>query len=142
MGYNWQDIGLAIEEVSSMGRRRYGSGYGGGRFSYRRRERRREERSVEMVSFGLIIVLFAVTLLYPNISPATVSFIGGGILTGAAVFQWQRRWRVNPMTWIGGIVLLIAGVLGLQGREVPYGMLLPLAIFGLVILASFVTGEF
>jgi hypothetical protein len=111
------------------------------RYSYRRRERKNEERQIELASFGLIIVLFAITLLYP-MSPATVAFIGGGILTGAAVYQWQRRWRVNPMTWIGGIVLLIVGLFGLQGRGVPYGMLLPLAVFGLVILASFVTGEF
>ncbi len=128
-----------------MARRRYGIGYGyesSGRYSYRRRERRREERTVEMVSFGLIIVLFAITLLYPGISPATVSLIGGGILVGAAIFQWQRRWRVNPVTWIGGAIMLIAGIFGLQGRVVPYGMLLPYGIFGLVILASLVTGEF
>jgi hypothetical protein len=111
------------------------------RYSPQRRERRSEERRIELASFGLIIVLFAITLVYP-LSPSTVAFIGGGILTGSAVYQSQRRWRVNPMTWIGGIVLLILGVFGLQGRTVSYNMLLPLAVFGLVILASFLTGEF
>ncbi len=127
-----------------MARRRYGWDYNsrsGGRFNYRRRERRNEERQVELVTFGLIIVLFVITLLYP-LSPAVVAFIGGAILTGSAVIQWQRHWRVNPMTWLGGIILLIVGVFGLQGRGVPYGTLLPLAIFGLVLLASFLTGEF
>ena len=109
---------------------------------YRRRERRSEERTVEMVSFGLIIVLFAVMLLYPKISPATIALIGGLILVGSAVFQWQRRWRVNPATWIGGVIMLVAGFLGLQGQPMPLGIYLPLLVFGIVIVASFLTGEF
>jgi hypothetical protein len=127
-----------------MARRRYGSGYGygygGGRVNYRRRERRSGERQVELVTFGLIILLFLISLLYP-LRSEVIAFIGGGILTASALYQWQRRWRVNPMTWIGGIVLLILGVLGLQGR-MAYSILLPLAAFGLVLLASFLTGEF
>ena len=111
----------------------------GGRY---RRERRREERTVEMVSFGAIILLFIVTLLYP-IPPATIALIGGGVLVGAAIFQWQRRWRVNPVTWIGGIILLLAAYYGMQGaRSLPGGMFLPMGIFALVILASFLSGEF
>src|SRR5690349_10008117 len=103
--------------ASTMARRRYGAGYdyGGRRVNYRRRERRSEERQVELVTFGLIILLFLVSLLYP-LRSEVIAFIGGGILTASALYQWQRRWRVNPMTWIGGIILLILGVFGLQGR--------------------------
>jgi hypothetical protein len=94
-----------------------------------------------MASMGLIIVLFAITLLYP-IKPEVIALIGGGIFLAAAVFQWQRRWRVNPMTWIGGLVMLIAGIMGLQGSGLPGGVFLPLGVFALVIVASLLTGEF
>jgi intracellular septation protein A len=131
-----------------MARRRYSREYDTYPASYRsrsgryRRERRQEERTVEMVSFGAIIVLFVITLLYP-IPAATISLIGGGVLVGAAVYQWQRRWRVNPITWIGGAVMLFAGLWGIQGgRGVPGNMFLPMGIFALVIIASFLTGEF
>ena len=134
-------------------RRRYDSGYdrgyesrGGGsrRYGYRRRERRSEERQVEMASFGIIIVIFAITLLFPGkFSPAWISVIGGGILVASGVYQSQRRWRVNPMTWIGGIALLVAGVLSLSGNSpLPGGILLPIGIFAAVIVASAITGEF
>ncbi len=109
---------------------------------YRRRERRQEERTVELVSFGLIIVLFAITLLYPGINTATIALIGGAVLLASAVFQWQRRWRVNPMTWIGGAVMLIVGLLALQGYPMPLGIFLPMLVFGAVIIASFLSGEF
>jgi hypothetical protein len=126
-----------------MARRRYGASYdyrGGRRFSYSRRERRGGERQVELVTFGLIIVLFLISLLFP-LRSEVIAFIGGGILTASALYQWQRRWRVNPMTWIGGIILLILGIFGVQGR-MGFSIMLPLAIFGFVLLASFLTGEF
>jgi hypothetical protein len=64
-------------------------------------------------------------------------------MVGAAVFQWQRRWRVNPVTWIGGAIMLIAGIASLYYRTpLPLGMLLPIGVFALVIVASAVTGEF
>ncbi len=123
-------------------RTRYEGSYGYRRGGYRRRERRQSERTVELVSFGLIIVLFAITLLYPGINPSTIALVGGAILLGSAVFQWQRRWRVNPVTWIGGVIMLVAGFLGLQGQPMPLGIFLPLLVFGAVIVASFLTGEF
>jgi len=127
------------------GRRGYGGGgYGGyGGYSFRRRrERRREERQVELASFGALIAVFMISLIV-HLSAATIATIGGGILVGAAVFQWQRRWRVNPVTWIGGAIMLIGGIFGLQQHtDVPGGILFPMGIFALVIIASAVTGEF
>ncbi|MEP7287292.1 MAG: hypothetical protein ABI947_16170 [Chloroflexota bacterium] len=131
-------------------RRRYDSGSyessrsGSRRYTARRRERRSEERQVEMVSFGAIIVIFAITLLFPGkFSPAWISVIGGGILVASGVYQSQRHWRVNPMTWIGGILLLLAGILALSGSSpLPGGILLPIGIFAAVIIASAITGEF
>src|SRR5258706_2501111 len=134
-----------------MARRRYASdreydrgGYSSSRprRTRYRRERRNEERQIETLCFGLIIVLFAITLLF-NVSAGMISLLGGAILTAGAVYQFQRRWRVNPMTWIGGVFLLVVGFMGLQkGGDIPGGWLVPIGGFALVIVASFLTGEF
>jgi heme O synthase-like polyprenyltransferase len=112
--------------------------------SRRRRERRNEERQVELASFGLVIVIFLVSFLTTAISAAMLAFLSGAIFVGAAVYQWQRRWRVNPATWIGGAVLLLIGFMGISGKspDVVNNWFTPLIILGIIILASFVTGEF
>src|SRR5258706_16471123 len=115
-----------------MARRRYASdreydrgGYSSSRprRTRYRRERRNEERQIETLCFGLIIVLFAITLLF-NVSAGMISLLGGAILTAGAVDPIQRRWRGNPPTWVRGVVLLGGGFLGLQkGGGIPGGWL-------------------
>ncbi len=128
-----------------MARRRYSSDYeSGGRRSgtRRRRERRMEERRTEIVTFVLIMLLFVFYIAFPGRIPvAWVTLLGGVILTGSAIYQSQRRWRVNPMTWVGGAVMLIAGIFALNGSALPGGIFLPIIIFAGVIILSFVTGE-
>lgn len=131
-----------------MARRRYGryaSGYGyqrsGGRY---RRDRRAEERQIELVCIGLILALFLIPLLSPtlNLSTPIVLILGGVILLGGAFAQSQRRFRVNPVTWIGGAAMLLFGILGYQTGTEPLGGLLPILILGGVLAVSFLTGEF
>jgi len=101
-----------------------------------------EERRIETLTFAAIIVLFAIAILYTGkIKAEWISLIGGAILVGSAIYQSQRRWRVNPTTWIGGSVMLVAGILGLNGTPMPFGIYLPMLVFGGVILVSFLTGE-
>src|SRR5512141_436994 len=90
--------------------REYEYGRSSRRYSYRRRERRMEERRTELATFAALILLCVVALLYPNaIQAKWLAIIGGAILVGSAIYQWQRRWRVNPTTWIGGGLMLIVG---------------------------------
>mgnify|MGYP000170257310 CR=1 FL=1 len=119
----------------------YGGGrsYGAGRY---RRDRRGEERQVEFVTLGLVLLVFAAQFLFNSITPQIVLLLGGIIILGGAFYQVQRRWRVNPITWIGGAAMLIFGVIEMQTNQAPLGSLLPLLLFGGVIIASFVTGEF
>ena len=128
-----------------MARRRYSNSYdSGGRrgYSYRRRERRNEERRTELITFILIILLFVFFIAFPGKIPvAWVTLLGGVILTGSSIYQNQRRWRVNPMTWVGGAVMLLAGIFALNGNGLPGGIFLPIGIFAAVIILSFVTGE-
>ncbi len=135
-----------------MARRRYrenydagGGGYSGGGYgyrggAYRRRERRMEERRVELASFAAIILMFMIGLVY-HIDAKWLSTIGGAILIASAIYQSQRRWRVTPITWIGGAILLIVGLFALNGQPVPGGIFLPLGVFAAVIIYSAMTGE-
>src|SRR5437868_2641656 len=100
-----------------MARRRYESereyGYERSprRTAYRRRERRAEERKIELATFAALILLFVIGLLSNGAITGTwLAIIGGAILVGSAIYQTQRRWRVNPTTWVGGIIMLGMGI--------------------------------
>src|SRR5215475_3928859 len=79
------------------------------RRSMRRRERRGEERKIELASFAALMLLFAVGLI-TTFPPVWLSLVGGGILLFSAIFQTQRRFRVTPMTWIGGFIMVGAAL--------------------------------
>jgi hypothetical protein len=112
------------------------------RTSYRRRERRMEERRIELVTFVALMLLFAFGLLYPGAIQANwLALIGGAILVGSAIYQTQRRWRVNPATWFGGAIMLIVGIMSMNGFPMPGGIFFPLAVFAGIIAYSAITGE-
>ena len=115
-----------------------------------RRFRRREERQIEIITLGLTLIVFMLPVLFSDPdNPAAsdgatpiVLMLGGMILLGGAFFQMQRRFHVNPLTWLGGAAMLTFGVIEFQTKNAPLGPLLPILLFGAVIVGSFVTGEF
>lgn len=108
----------------------------------RSNRRRQREASFEIAMYGLIIVLFLLTLLYPALRAEWISLIGGAILVGSAIYQSNQRWRVNVFTWIGGLLLLGIGLLSIQtGQGVPLGIFLPFGVMLGVIVAGFFTGN-
>jgi hypothetical protein len=115
------------------------------RRSYRRSTnlRRGEERSFEAATYGLIVILFLVAALFPALRSDFVALAGGAILVGSGIFQSQRRWRVNLLTWLGGLLLLIVGFLSFSGTtgRMPGGMLLPIGVMAVVIVVSFLSGN-
>ncbi len=112
------------------------------------RFRRREERQIEVVTLGLTLVVFMIPVLFPSDPNAPdgttplVLMLGGMILLAGAFFQVQRRFFVNPLTWLGGAAMLAFGFYEFQTKQVPLGPLLPVLLFGGVILGSFMTGQF
>lgn len=132
MSYNRYDRD-GYSSSSRSGRRGYSS---------RRRDRKRQERQFELATMLMIIVLMAIGLLAPTLlTPTTVCWAGGAIFLGSAVYQAQRRWRVNPMVWLGGALMIGVALMRANGYGVQFGMLLPIGVFAVVIVASFLTGE-
>ena len=112
------------------------------RYSYRRRERRLEERRTELVTFAALILLFVFSLLTNGaISGTWLAIAGGAILLGSAIYQTQRRWRVNPTTWVGGILMLGMGIYVLSEKTGGIPIYFPMLIFLGIILLSAITGE-
>jgi hypothetical protein len=110
--------------------------------SRRRKERRAEERQIEMYTFAAVVILFAVATIYDGLDALFITFLGAVILLGSGFYQRERNFRVNPITWVGGLILAIVAFMGYtQNRAVPMGMLLPFLVMGGVIAASFFTGE-
>ncbi|PJF42561.1 MAG: hypothetical protein CUN50_03755 [Candidatus Thermofonsia Clade 1 bacterium] len=90
----------------------------------------------------LIFGLFAIAYFMPDASPTFVAAAGGALLTGSALWQTARGWRVNLFTWLGGLFLLALVFLVTQSRgQVPGGMFLPLAVLIGVVAASVISGE-
>lgn len=107
----------------------------------RRNARRARERRFEITVYLLIFGLFALAYFMPNTSPNFIAAAGGAILTGSALWQTARGWRVNIFTWIGGLFLLGIAFLATQSNGLPGGMLLPIGILIGVVAASVIDGD-
>lgn len=122
--------------------REYESGRSSRRYAYRRRERRSQERRIELVTFVALILLFVFGLLSNGaINGTWLAIAGGAILLGSAIYQTQRRWRVNPTTWVGGAIMLGAGIYFLNQKSGGLPIYFPMAVFAGIIVLSAVTGE-
>ncbi len=108
----------------------------------RRSTRRARERRFEITVYLLIFGLFAIAYFVQNASPSFIAAAGGAVLTGSALWQTARGWRVNIFTWLGGLFLLGIAFLASQARsELPGGMLLPIGILIGVVAASVIDGD-
>lgn len=74
------------------------------------------EARVERLTWGLLVLIFAVLyLLSDNVLDSIPNWlipgIGAVVLLGSGIYQYSKRWRVSPITWIGGILMLLFAIL-------------------------------
>lgn len=104
------------------------------------------EARVERVTWGLLVLIFAVLyVLTDNVASQIPEWVvplsGAIILLGSGLYQYSRRWRVSPVTWIAGALMLVFAVLGfyvLPGRSFLVETLIATMI---VIVVGTFTGE-
>lgn len=75
------------------------------------------EARIERLTWGLLVLIFAVLYLFENAAQAlpnwAVPVAGAVVLLGSGIYQYSRRWRVSPITWIGGVVLLVLAMIAI-----------------------------
>jgi len=68
-----------------------------------------QETTVEVITAGLLVVIFGLLIL-GNISEPLAMTFGGLILLGSGVYQSRKGWHVSLLTWILGLIFLFGGI--------------------------------
>lgn len=89
---------------SSSSRNRLPSAFGGRKTD--------AEARIERLTWFLMVLVFGVLYVLPDgtIPLPFIPFSGAVILLGSALYQYAKRWRVSPTTWIAGSGLLFAAI--------------------------------
>ena len=103
----------------------------------------RSEARVERLTWAFLVLIFAIPLVLED-TPLPNGFIvlaGAVVLLGSGLYQYTRHWRVSPITWIAGALMLFLSLanftLGIQRDFTGWALI----IFAAVILFGLVTGE-
>jgi hypothetical protein len=128
--------------TSTRSSRRSNGGGGGGGGGYGKSA---AEARVERLTWGLLVAAFAVLQLVPQTAASfptyAVPLIGAVVLLGSGIYQNSRHWRVSPITWIGGTLMLVFVILNLYMLPGRSFLGESLIVFALVILFGLFTGE-
>ena len=101
------------------------------------------EAKVERMTWFFLVMIFAILFIIPeeNVPNWTVPTAGCFILLGSGVYQYSRRWRVSPMTWIAGTIMLLLGMTNLYVEPDQDFSGFALLTFAAVIGMGALTGE-
>lgn len=70
-----------------------------------------------------------------------VPFAGATVMLGSGIYQYSRGYRVSPITWLGGIVLVLFLIYSIYVNPAqPFGGI-SLLIFFFVILFGIISGD-
>jgi hypothetical protein len=104
------------------------------------------EARVERLTWGLLVLIFAVLYIASDSILTTmpnwlVPLSGGVILLGSGLYQYGRRWRVSPVTWITGVILIVLAVIGIYVAPGRSFIIESLLVTLIVITFGTFTGE-
>ncbi|MCB9452083.1 MAG: hypothetical protein H6672_11635 [Anaerolineaceae bacterium] len=97
-----------------------------------------------MTWFFLVLIFAVVQLLSDNTIQLPGWFVplaGAVVLLGSGIYQYSRRYRVSPVTWLGGALLLVFAMLNLYAHISRSFVGESMLVFAGVILAGLLTGE-
>ncbi len=110
----------------------------------RSRRKSEAEARIERITWALLVLVFAIVQLLPASAALPhffVPFAGALILLGSGVYQYSRRWRVSPITWIGGAFMVLFAYYDLQVNPAQDFTGAGLIVFFVVIIFGLLTGE-
>jgi len=98
-----------------------------------------------MMTWAALVIVFALGALgrENNITMPNwfVPFAGAVILLGSGIYQYSSRYRVSPITWLGGMVLALFVMYSWYVDPNQPFVGASLIVFFLVILFGLVTGD-
>ncbi len=111
------------------------------------RRKSEDEIKVEQVTWFLLVLIFALlSILNENLAQVVVPnwlvpLAGAVVLLGSGIYQYSKGWRVSPITWIIGSVLLVFGIVNVLIDQTLNLTGFSLLAFAAVIFFGLVTGE-
>lgn len=100
------------------------------------------EARAERITWGLMVVAFAVTqFLDSAVPPITAPLVGAVILLGSGISQSLRGWRVSIVTWVAGIAMMAFTMYNWLVDPTADFLAETLIAFAAVILWGVISGE-
>lgn len=103
------------------------------------------EGRIELMTWAGLVGVIAIGVLGRDINLVLpnwfVPFAGATIMLGSGVYQYSRGYRVSPITWIGGVVLVMFLIYSLYVNPAQSFGGASLLIFFFVILFGIITGD-
>lgn len=111
--------------------------------NYQGKRKSDAEARVERFTWFLLVAIFAALTMLPvgTIPNAFVPFSGAVVLLGSGTYQYTKRWKVSPITWIAGSIMLVFGLYNLFLDSSRDLLGLSLVMFAVVIGFGVLTGE-
>jgi hypothetical protein len=112
--------------------------------NYGRNKSGGEERIERLTWFFLVLVIALIHIIreggmtLPN---WVIPFAGCVVLLSSGMYQYSRRWRVSPTTWLAGALLAALALINLYVSPSSSFLGLSLIVFAAVILVGLMTGE-
>lgn len=103
-----------------------------------------EARSERITWFLLVLIFALINVLEEggvSLPNWFVPLSGGVVLLGSGLYQYGRRWRVSPTTWLAGAILAMLAFINLYFSPTRSFLGISLIVFAGVILIGLVTGE-
>lgn len=101
------------------------------------------EARVERLTWVLLVLAFGVVRLLEDAGVPNwlLPLSGATILLGSALYQYTRRWRVSPVTWIAAGLMAFFTYYSFQIDPTRDFSGLSLIVFAGVILFGLITGD-
>lgn len=137
-----------MEQVMARRRSRYRDNdrsYSDNRDYNRGRRKSRDEERVERLTWFFLVIIFAALQILPEgglqLPLWFVPLSGAIVLLGSGLLQFTRGWHVSPVTWLGGMVLVVLTIINLYISPERNFLGISLIVFAGVILMGLLTGE-
>jgi hypothetical protein len=100
------------------------------------------EAKVERLTWFFLVAIFAIIQITETAFPNwTVPVAGAIVLLGSGIYQYSRGWKVSPVTWLAGALMVGLTYINLQINPERNFIGLALLVFAGVILFGLLTGE-